>query len=214
MNLLYKKIITSISIVSFFVFSFLGLINVLEAATTTTNWNGSSVDSVILGNDIYYYQQDNYSWQNNESSSNNTVITPTKLNIQKGIEVSQDCGVSTTNPTYKYCMLAPIGNLLGEEITTSKGDKTTVVDLSDLGSFINKVYKFGVTIAVGLAIVMIAFGGIRMAAFDSISGKADGKEMINAAIAGLFIVLFSYVLLYTINPALISQQGLTSIFNK
>lgn len=158
---------------------------------------------------VYDYTQ---TWTQQSSINSAPVITPagSKMNTQSGVAQSADCGISVSNDSFKYCMLAPVGGILGDLTTASKGGKTEIVNLNNLGDFFNKIYIVGITIAVGLAIIFISFGGIRMATTDSIGGVAKGREMITAAITGLLIALFSYVILYTINPALLSGTGVNS----
>ena len=108
-------------------------------------------------------------------------------------------------------MLAPVNGLLGDSQGSGK-NATEVVDVSGgIQPFFAKVYKLGITVAIALAIVVISLGGIRLATTDSISGTEEGRKMINAALAGLFLALFSYVLLNTINPAL-TDNGARDLF--
>ena len=103
-----------------------------------------------------------------------------------------------TNSGY-YCMLTGDIPVLGTEsgrLQLSGG----------LKSFFQKLYRVGITVAVGLSILMITFGGFRMATTDSVTNKEEGKEMINAAVIGLLIALFSYVILYTVNPELVNPS--------
>ena len=134
------------------------------------------------------------------------VLTPAPQTAQTGPNESGNCGINVNSSTgWVYCMLTPVGGLLGNQTSDSAG-KTEAVNIDDgLSAFIAKIYKLGIGIAIALAIVMISFGGIRMATTDSVAATDEGKKMINAAFAGLFLALFSYVLLYTINPALVGN---------
>jgi len=142
------------------------------------------------------------------------VPTPsTALLTQTGVVGSADCGIAVNNDKFQYCMLAPVNGLFGTPATSAAGKKTEMVNLSGgIKPFFATIYKVGIAIAIGLAIVMITFGGIRWATTDSFGGSDDGRKMINAAVAGLLLALFSYVLLNTINPALISGNGVGDIF--
>ena len=71
------------------------------------------------------------------------------------------------------------------------------------------VYLKGlITAIVGLsiifAVIMIVIGGIEYVAAAVPSAKSEGKKKIIGAISGLLIAIFSYLLLITINPDLIS----------
>ncbi|MEI6553085.1 MAG: pilin [bacterium] len=139
------------------------------------------------------------------------IITP-QQSSQTGPNESGICGINVVSDTWNYCMLTPVGGLIGSEKTDSMG-KTESVSINDgLQPFFAKIYKIGIGVAIALAVVMISFGGIRLATTDSISGTENGRKMINAAFAGLFLALFSYVLLYTINPALLNN-GDGNFFN-
>ena len=52
--------------------------------------------------------------------------------------------------------------------------------------------------------MMIAFGGIQYMSTDAIHGKSEGRERITYALMGLLLVLFSWILLNTINPDILS----------
>ena len=151
---------------------------------------------------------------NTVNAADSTVITPPPQ--QSGSQtISTDCGVtpsSLLSNTNNYCMLAPVGNLFKNTglQTGSDSSKTATINLTGgIKPFFAAIYMVGITIAIGLAIVVITFGGIRMATTDSVTATDSGKKMINAAVAGLLIALFSYVILNTINPALRSGSGTT-----
>ncbi len=54
---------------------------------------------------------------------------------------------------------------------------------------------------------MIIWGGVELATTDSWSGKLDGKTKITNALEGLGIALVSWLLLFTINPALVDFKN-------
>ena len=71
---------------------------------------------------------------------------------------------------------------------------------TDLTRFFNGLFKFGIIIAGFLAVVMIAVGGIQYMSTDAIHGKSEGRERITYALMGLLLILFSWILLNTVNP--------------
>ena len=71
---------------------------------------------------------------------------------------------------------------------------------TDLTKFFNNLFNIGITIAGFLSVVMIAVGGIQYMSTDAVSNKTEGKDRITYALLGLLLVLFSWILLYTINP--------------
>jgi len=78
-----------------------------------------------------------------------------------------------------------------------------------ISDYISALYQYSVGIAAILAMVMIMVGGflwLTSAGSPDRVGKA--KEFITSAIMGLALALFSFVILYTINPRLVGLQGL------
>lgn len=78
-----------------------------------------------------------------------------------------------------------------------------------LGDYIGGIYKFFVGIAGILAVIMIAIGGLLWLFSSGDSGKiTKAKEIIIGAVVGLILVLGSYLILNTVNPALVSFKPL------
>ena len=119
---------------------------------------------------------------------------------------------TTNNVPASYTLLAPIplGNS-GTPVSSvtvgcdangkNCGIQQYVVDV------LNLIYGM----ATVLAIIVIIIGGIQYMSTDAISGKQDGKKRINDALWGLLIVICSYIILYTINPNLVSLNLLNDI---
>lgn len=180
-------IITSLSCCSFLIFS------------TTETVSAQEIKNIV-------------DWSPNYQSP---VITPSQQNQptldQVGPPSSEACGISPANNKWNYCLLAPLNGLIGDKSTEGKITVERFNVSQGLGPFFSKVYRVGIMAAIALSVVVISFGGIQMAISDSISGTDSGRKKINAAFAGLFIALFSFVILYTINPALVNN-GEKSIF--
>lgn len=99
---------------------------------------------------------------------------------------AQECG-----PDENYCLLSPLPELGYED-----GDRTRVSSNEDsLGQYIDQIYKYGVGIAIVLAIVMLVVGGIEYMTSASTDGKASGRGRVTAALIGLVLALGSFVLL-------------------
>ncbi len=84
---------------------------------------------------------------------------------------------------------------------------TTEVQTSGADSFayFGLVYRTTLYVIVALALLMIAIGGIQyISSFASPSGKGDATKRIWGAIGGLLLALFSWLILSTINPDLLS----------
>jgi Type IV secretion system pilin len=78
---------------------------------------------------------------------------------------------------------------------------------ADLGVFLGSVFNWGIAIAVALALIMIIYGGIEMMTSDSWMKHDDGKKKIYDALMGLGLALISWLLLYIINPTLVTFCG-------
>lgn len=98
--------------------------------------------------------------------------------------------VTTGSCTQGFCPLEDIGGLY----TKNK----------DLGAVLNQFFRFGLGIAALLAVITITWGGFQYMTTDAIGDKKEGKEWITSAIYGLLIILFSYILLVTINPKIVN----------
>lgn len=77
-------------------------------------------------------------------------------------------------------------------------------DTSSLTGYLNTVFQIGIGVAAGLAVVRIVIGGIQYMSTDAIGGKEEGKDIITSALWGLLLALISFIILNTINPALVS----------
>ena len=76
-----------------------------------------------------------------------------------------------------------------------------------LDGYVSIFYDFVVAIVAIAAVIMIMFGGFKWAtAAGNSSMVASAKQTITNAIIGLVLALTSFLLLYTINPALVSIQ--------
>ncbi len=72
--------------------------------------------------------------------------------------------------------------------------------------YLNLVFKIGIGVAAGLAVVQIVIGGIQYMASESPFKIGDAKSKIEGAILGLILALGIYVFLYTINPDIVSLK--------
>ncbi|MCD4705809.1 hypothetical protein K8R61_01885 [bacterium] len=88
-------------------------------------------------------------------------------------------------------------------------DETVIVssDFSTLTNYIANFYKFGIGLTGILAVIMVTAGGmIWLTAGGSATQIGKAKQMILGSIAGLLLALFSYTLLYSINPDIVSMK--------
>ncbi len=74
-----------------------------------------------------------------------------------------------------------------------------------LGHYVNYLYHFSLIIGVLVALAVITYGGISYLTSGGMVAKAlEGRKWISAGLIGLFILLGSWVILFTINPQLIT----------
>lgn len=71
-------------------------------------------------------------------------------------------------------------------------------------SYLSAIFRLGVGFAIALSVLMFAIGGIQYMTSDAIPVKESARSRINNAVLGLLLALLSYVILLTINPALVS----------
>ncbi|MFW0837501.1 MAG: pilin [Candidatus Komeilibacteria bacterium] len=87
---------------------------------------------------------------------------------------------------------------------TKAGDTNFTVTPDTLGNYINAIYQYGVGVVAVLAVVMIMLGGFKwIFSGGSAERISSAKGTITNAIVGLILVLTSWLLLSTINPALV-----------
>src|SRR3989344_3430018 len=78
-----------------------------------------------------------------------------------------------------------------------------------LAEYVSIIYRYGVSVTVILAVVSVMIGGfLWLVSAGSPDKVGRAKEFITAAIFGLVIALFSYLILQTVNPRLIDPPQL------
>ena len=105
------------------------------------------------------------------------------------------CYASSNNPT-----------VLNVEI----GGTTSVVDFAQ---YVSVVYKYLMGFAMTVSIVFIMIGGLRYVTAGGMTKDSDDKDTITGAkkmmvqaVEGFVLLLFTYVILYTVNPQLLRLQ--------
>ncbi len=78
--------------------------------------------------------------------------------------------------------------------------------VKDLGDYIGLMYRYGVSIAVIAAIVMVTYGGFRWLLGSAIGDISKAKTIILDAIMGLILLLGAYLILNTVNPATLTLK--------
>ncbi len=101
-----------------------------------------------------------------------------------------------------YTLLEPLPCIPGAQQNCENGSLKKV----DLNSYISYLFKFSIALAAFLAVVMIIIGGFQYVTSDIPGMKGNAKEKIWNAVWGLVMVFASYLILYTIDPRLVSVQ--------
>ena len=116
-------------------------------------------------------------------------------------------------------LLIPTGDkqLSPTQITTSKGYKLIVpipipgeaplTQVTDIRQYIVALYRFGLGIGLLVAMGIIVWAGILYTVSAGNSSKQeDAKDQITNAVYGIALLMGAYLILYTINPALVSLR--------
>jgi len=78
-----------------------------------------------------------------------------------------------------------------------------------LGQYLRYIYLFALGIAGVAAVGSIVVGGFLYMFSDTVISKEQAKGYITSAIKGLVLALAAYLILFTINPDLVSLKGPT-----
>jgi hypothetical protein len=95
-----------------------------------------------------------------------------------------------------YTLLAPLPCVGGD--CSTQATQTTLKD------YIPGLFNLAIGLSAAFAVLMIVIGGFQYMSTDAIQGKANGKQRIKNAIYGLVLVIGAWLILYTINPALLT----------
>ncbi|MDP3996564.1 MAG: pilin [bacterium] len=106
--------------------------------------------------------------------------------------------IAQSNDT--YVPLAPIEGTFAE--STGKTSLTT---------YIAGAFRIAIALCGVLAFLMIVIGGFQYMSTDAIGGKTEGKERILQAVGGLVLALSSWLIINTLNPELLSLEGINKI---
>ncbi len=73
-----------------------------------------------------------------------------------------------------------------------------------LPAFLNRLFDLILQLGAVTAVVMLAIGGFQYMTSEALHGKEKGRERIRNALLGLLLLLGTYLILYTVNPALLN----------
>lgn len=77
---------------------------------------------------------------------------------------------------------------------------------TNLGGYIKYLYLFGLALVGILAVAGLVYGGILYMTSGTLTNTQEAQKWIWSAIAGLLLALSSWLILYTINPDLVSDN--------
>jgi len=135
-------------------------------------------------------------------------ITDTQTSSQAAAGTGSSQGFSFT-PTVKF----PIGGQ-SMNFTTVACQEGEDCEIPWLGEYVSALYQYGVGLAAVLAAVMIMVGGfIWLMSAGSPDKVGKAKDFIISALTGLFLALFSFIILTGINPRLVEINPLSIVNN-
>ncbi len=97
-------------------------------------------------------------------------------------------------------VLAADGNI---ELSVPIGGTRSVTGLPD---YIARAYRYGISIVVVIATIMVVYGGFLYLISPVAGTISKGKEIIKDALAGMVIALGAFLILNTVNPALVQLK--------
>jgi hypothetical protein len=128
------------------------------------------------------------------------------------VHAQSNTGSTPTDVTQaQYTLLTPLPELNGNcpsGSTCNANGTSNSINSIDLSQFISYAYKFMLALAVVLAVFMITVGGFEYMLSGAANTKSDALKKIQDAVWGLLLALVAYLLLYTIDPNLVSTSNL------
>lgn len=97
-----------------------------------------------------------------------------------------------------YNLLAPLPYVGGSN-SSGPAESTPSPEV-----YLKGIIQLLIAVAGVLAVIMITIGGIQYMTTDVVDYKTQAKDKIQSAIYGLILAIVSWLILYTINPELVS----------
>lgn len=101
-----------------------------------------------------------------------------------------------------YTVLAPLPGTTIKD-NCAAGDKDCKTNLE---KYLPGLFKLAVGLTAAFAVFMIVIGGFQYMSTDALQGKEEGKTRIWNSIKGLVLVIGAWLILYTVNPALLALR--------
>ena len=112
-----------------------------------------------------------------------------------------------------FLPLLPLATPMVALAATAPGTYTLMAPLTgyltgspDLTTYLSGVVQVTIGIAGILAVIMSVYCGLKFMGTPSASAKSEAKECIQNAILGLLLAVGAWILLYTVNPLLLSNE--------
>lgn len=105
-----------------------------------------------------------------------------------------------------YCYCTGSSYELAYKIPNPDPSKPPIGEVTDLGSYVNIVYKYLLGISATVAIVMIMIGGIQYVTAVGTGNVKAAKERIKNAVVGILLLFCAALILQTVNPRLLTLQ--------
>lgn len=120
-----------------------------------------------------------------------------EVNVSQNIQPLDLSGLKAVTPKYIPKVEIPCN-------TKIAGGACPTNWRTDLGSYVGRVYQFGLMIAGLLAFGMFIYGAAQYTlSAGNVGSKDDAKETMLNAVYGLVLLFGAYLILYTINPNLV-----------
>lgn len=106
-----------------------------------------------------------------------------------------------------FFLVAPILSFAADDyvpLASIPGLLTEGSNATNLSTYLSGAFKLGIAVASVLAFLVMVYGGFTYLSTDAIMGKEEGKERIGRALGGLILAFAAYIILNTINPALVN----------
>ncbi len=107
-------------------------------------------------------------------------------------------GTALAAVDYNFVPIAPLP-APGGGVATESGS---------IPAYIDAAFQIALAVGAVFAVINIAIGGFEYILSEAMTNKADGKKRIQQALAGLLILLMVYLILFVINPEILSLDFL------
>jgi len=100
---------------------------------------------------------------------------------------------------------ARIAHAVGLRVPLGTSPLEETRDVSSIGEYIRAIYSFGIVVGAFLAVLMIVFQAIRyMVSAGNVATQQAARTRIQEALIGFILLVGAYLVLFTINPALVN----------